>query len=258
MVTMRVGLIGHGFIGSELYRRIVAASDRVEVAFVHNRRGERLVAIPPDLVLKDLAGARDHAPDLIVEVAGPEVTERWGEDFLTFANYMPLSLTALADDMLSERLASSAARSGHSLLIPHGALVGMDSLVEWRSMWNDVAITFHKPPASLGLETASINQATTVFEGSVREIAARYPHNVNAMVACALASVGLDRCRARLVADPTIDHLELVLEAHGRDGSHLSIRRQQPAIGVSGSEMAAAAYRSVLRAGGLSGTVEYV
>ena len=93
---------------------------------------------------------------------------------------------------------------------------------------------------------------------AVRDIAVHYPHNVNAMVACALATVGLDRCRARLVADPAIDHLELAVEARGRDGSSLSICRRQPARGVSGSEMAAAVYSSVCRVGGLSGAMAFV
>ena len=256
---MRIGLIGFGFIGAELYRRIAADPGPAEITFVHNRSRDRLATVPPELILDDLADAARCTPDLIVEVAGPDVTQRHGEAFLAFADYMPLSLTALADDGLRERLQSAAARSGHSLLIAHGALVGLDSLVEWRAMWKHVAITFRKPPQSLGLVTATPGgREMVLFDGNVRAIAERYPHNVNAMVACALATVGLDRCRARLVADPGIDHLELLVEAQGSDGSHLAIRRRQPAVGVSGSEMAAAAYRSVLRAGGLASAMEFI
>ncbi|MGC4250317.1 MAG: DUF108 domain-containing protein [Sphingobium sp.] len=257
-MAKRIGLIGYGFIGSELYRRIAADRDRFDIAFIHNRSRERLAGVAKKLILGDLGDAQDYAPDIIVEVATPEVTRHWGEHFLAFADYMPLSLTALADDGLRAQLIDAAGRSGYSLLIPHGALVGMDSLVEWRAMWREVTIAFRKPPTSLGLDPASLDRTTTVFEGSVREIAARYPHNVNAMVACALATVGLDRCHARLVADPGIDHLELAVDAAGTDGSLLSIRRQQAAVGVSGSEMAEAVFRSVLRATGLFHAIEYV
>lgn len=171
---------------------------------------------------------------------------------------MPLSLTALADDGLRERLTAAAAGSGRSLLVAHGALVGLDSLVEWRAMWDEVAISFRKPPASLGVSGADALREGILFDGSVRDIAARYPHNVNAMVACALATVGLDRCRARLIADPAIDHLELAVEARGSDGSSLAIRRRQPARGVSGSEMAAAVHASVRRIVGASGAMAFV
>ena len=255
---MRIGLIGFGFIGAELYRRIAADSASAEVVFVHNRTPDRLAAIPPDMVLDDLADAARFAPELIVEAAAPDVTRRHGEAFLAFADYMPLSLTALADDVLRDRLEGAAARSERSLLIAHGALVGMDSLIEWQGMWDEVTITFRKPPASLGLGAGQGAGEELLFDGSVRDAARRYPHNVNAMVACALATTGLDRCRARLIADPAIDHLELAVEASGRDGSRLSIRRCQPAMGVSGSEMAAAAYRSVMRAGGISEPMAFV
>lgn len=259
---MRIGLVGFGFIGAELHRRIAADSGPGEIVFVHSRTRARLAALPPDLVLDDLNDAARFAPDLIVEAAGPEVTRAHGEAFLAFADYMPLSLTALADDGLRRRLAAAAARSGRSLLIAHGALVGLDSLIEWREMWEAVAITFRKPPASLGHQTGPDAAETLLFDGSVREAAARYPHNVNAMVACALATTGLDDCRARLIADPAIDHLELAVEARGRDGSHLSICRRQPAGGVpggvSGSEMAAAAHRSVMRAARPSEPVAFV
>ncbi|ALJ11356.1 aspartate dehydrogenase domain-containing protein [Sphingopyxis macrogoltabida] len=253
---MRVGLIGFGFIGADLYRRIAADGSAFELAFVHNRTAARLADVPPGLILDDLAEARRFAPDLIVEAADPGVTRRYGEAFLGFADYMPLSLTALADEALRARLDATAADSGRSLLIAHGALVGMDSLAEWQAMWEEVAITFRKPPASLGLPGAP--GETLLFDGSVREIAARYPHNVNAMVACALATVGLDRCRARLVADPALDHLVLEVEARGRDGARLSIRRSQPATGVSGSEMAASAWRSICRAAPLPGGAVFV
>lgn len=255
---MRIGLIGFGFIGAELYRRIAADPGPGQVVFIYNRTSSRLAAIPTGLVLDDLAGAVDFAPDLIVEAAGPDVTRQHGAAFLAVADYLPLSLTALADDVLYDRLRDTAAQSGRSLLIAHGALVGLDSLIEWREMWDDVTITFRKPPASLGQGAPHPERESLLFDGSVREAAVRYPNNVNAMVACALATIGLDRCRARLIADPAIHHLELAVETRGRDGSQLSIQRRQPAVGVSGSEMAAAAYRSILRAGGLSRPVEFL
>ncbi|MGH6650730.1 MAG: aspartate dehydrogenase domain-containing protein [Sphingopyxis sp.] len=255
---MRIGLVGFGFIGAELYRRVAAGDGPGEIIFVHGRSRERLAGLPGELILDDLSKAPDLAPDLVVEVAGPEISHQHGETLLSFADYMPLSLTALADAALCDRLILAAARSRRSLLVAHGALVGLDSLVEWQGMWDEVVISFRKPPASLGISGVEATREKLLFDGSVRDIAAHYPHNVNAMVACALATVGLDRCRARLVADPAIDHLELAVEAHGRDGSQISIRRRQPARGVSGSEMAAAVYSSIRRVGGLSDAMAFV
>jgi len=255
---MRIGLIGFGFIGSEIHRRIARAGGPLELAFVHNRSPDRLAGLDPALILDDLADARRFVPDLIVEIAGPEVTVQHGENLLSVADYMPLSLTALADDELRTRLTDQARQTGHSLLVAHGALVGADSLLEWRAMWDCVSITFRKPPRSIGPAGEGVTRETVIFDGSVRQIAQRFPHNVNAMVACALATTGLDDCRARLIADPALEHLQLAIEAIGKDGSRLTIERSQPAIGVSGSEMAEAVYRSILRAVGCAGAMEFV
>lgn len=241
----RVGIIGFGFVGSGLYRWLAGQPDRYQVAFVHARDPDRLGDVPAELRLTDLSVA--PPADLVVEAAHPAITVQFGAGLLSRSDYMPLSVSALADDELRARLLAVASAYGHRLLIPHGAMVGVDSLFEWRRQWRDVTITFRKPPASIepvaGAVAAGGEQI--LFDGPVREIARRFPRNVNAMVTCALATVGLDRCRGRMISDPTATQLMLQLEAIGTDGSRLFIERQQPAAGVSGSEMFASLCRSV-------------
>ncbi|MFT4047489.1 MAG: hypothetical protein QM661_12445 [Solimonas sp.] len=86
--------------------------DWLDIAFIYNRSRDRLAKIAQALILDDLADAQDYAPDLIVEVAGPEVTRRCGEHFLAFVDYMPLSFTALADDGLRECLVDAGGAIG--------------------------------------------------------------------------------------------------------------------------------------------------
>jgi predicted dinucleotide-utilizing enzyme len=97
-----------------------------------------------------------------------------------------------------------------------------------------------------------------LYDGPVRGIAKDYPRNVNTMVTCALATIGLDRCRARLVADPRLDHAVAEVEAFGTDGSYLQTIKRQPAIGVSGTEMFASTLRSVQKATGNLKTLDFV
>src|SRR5262249_50566940 len=139
------------FIGASLYREIAGGSDELEVAFVHNRSPGKLDGVPPGLVLSDLSDFAASRPDLIVECAHPDITIQHGVDFLKTADYMPLSVTALAEDELREQLVSAAQASGRHLLLPRGALVGMDSLFSWRHMWREVTITFRKHPRNLDL-----------------------------------------------------------------------------------------------------------
>jgi predicted dinucleotide-utilizing enzyme len=258
----RIGIVGFGFIGASLFREIASEEDGLRVAFVHNRSPGKLDGVPADFVLDDLSDFAARKPDLIVECAHPDITVRHGVDFLKATDYMPLSVTALADDGLRDRLMATARANGHRLLLPRGALVGMDSLFSWRHMWREVTITFRKHPRNLdlartGRDADSITDRMILYDGPVRGIAADYPRNVNTMVTCALATIGLDKCRARLIADPELDHAVAEVEAHGNDGSYLSTVKRQPAIGVSGTEMFQSTLRSVRKATGDLQTLDF-
>lgn len=258
----RVGLIGFGFIGSRVFERVRGQPQLgLEVAFVHNRT--RPAAVPETLILDDLAGVADRAVDLVVEMAHPDYTRQWGESILGAADYLPLSVTALADQALFDRLEARARRSGHRLLIPHGALMGVDNLVEGRGTWAEVEIAFYKNPANIdftvsGFDPSRIDGETVVYDGPVRGIAALYPRNVNTMVTCGLATIGLDRCRARLVASPGLPVGIAEVRAVGRDGAVLHMRKEQPMAGVSGTEMFESQFASILRAVGATRTVDFV
>ncbi|MGV3634550.1 MAG: aspartate dehydrogenase domain-containing protein [Pseudorhodoplanes sp.] len=260
----RIGIVGFGFIGAALYRAIeMREIGDLETAFVFNRSAAKLENVPSELILHDLSRAADYRPDLIVECSHPDVSIDFGTAFLSYCDYMPLSVTALADDTLREALIAAARASGHRLMLPRGALVGMDGLFSWRHMWRDVTITFRKHPKNLdlsrtGRSAESIVEELVLYDGPVRGIAKDYPRNVNTMVTCALATIGLDRCRARLVADPRLDHAVAEVEAVGSDGSYLQTVKRQPAIGVSGTEMFQSTLRSVQKATGNLQALDFV
>ena len=255
---MRVGIVGLGFVGSRVYERL--AADEVagaEVAFVCERDSGRLAELPSELVLESLDGIAEREVDLVVECASPSVTLEYGRDLLAKADYMPLSVSALADDRLREELLATAHDAGTRLLIPHGALAGMEALCERGEDWREVTIIFRKPPDHIEGPTGPPGCAV-VYDGPVRGIATLYPRNVNAMVACALCTVGLDRCRAVLVADPALDCMEAEITAHGQDGSTLRVIKRQPGMGVSGTEIPDSVVRSIALARGAGAGLQFL
>lgn len=256
----RVGLIGFGFIGREMYRRLLA-DDALEPAFVHNRSEAALADVPDALRLPDLDQAPSRDADLVVEMAHPSFTRDHGERLLQHGDYLPLSVTALADDALRERLLAVAQEHRTRLLLPHGALIATDNLAE--SQWESVSIGFWKNPEHIdfsesGMDPAAIDRETVVYEGPVRGVAALFPRNVNTMVTCALATTGLDACQARLVAVPGSDRGRIRIEARGAGGALLVLEKEQPMAGVSGTEMLDSQWRSIRRAAGVPDSLQFV
>lgn len=262
----RVGILGFGFIGAELYRFLAGprgAAAGLAPAFVWARRPVALAEVPHELRLDDPGQAPARAADLVVEAAHPDLTRAHGAALLAAGDYMPLSVSALADDGLTARLRAAAEGTGTRLLLPVGALVGGQALAARRDGWASVTITFEKNPANIdfrdsGIDPAGIRGRTTLYDGPVRGIGPLFPRNVNTMLTCGLATVGLDRCRGVLVADPALDVAIARVEARGRDGSVLTTEKRQPVVGVSGTEMVASLIRSARLALGRFDTVDLV
>jgi aspartate dehydrogenase len=236
----RIGLIGLGYVGRYVYEQIAARPELgLEVAFVNDLAAERLAGLPADVALPDSSAFASRRPDLIVEMAHPGVTRQHGEMFLRATDYMPLSMTAFADAGLQERLLETARRNGTCLFIPHGAVVGVESIFEGRDLWEEVTMVMKKNPKNLDfsaaphLKPADPTKPTVLYDGPTRDVCPLFPRNVNSHATVALAGIGFDRTRSVLVADPSLDVSVIELAARGK-GVAMRIERSNPLKGVSG------------------------
>ena len=252
----RVGLIGFGYLGSFVYEQMTASPELgLDVAFVYNRSAERLQDVYPEHILGDLQNFAEREPDLVVELAHPDISRRFGGAFLACADYMPLSLTCLADADLERSLLDTAADNGTRLCVPHGAVIGLDALSEGREMWDEVCITMKKPPRSIDFSDCptycaeDMKEETVLYDGSTRRVCALFPRNVNSHAATAMAGIGFERTRSVLVADPALDVSVIELSARGR-GVEIDIRRANPMQGVSGVLTLLSSLASIGRASG--------
>ncbi|KAM6996708.1 aspartate dehydrogenase domain-containing protein isoform 1-T1 [Passerculus sandwichensis] len=133
--TRRVGILGYGQLGQFLVSQLLSRGPSVglSLAFVWARRWEALEALPPALRLRELSDLPGTGVDLVVEVAHPCVTQEHGEDILGHADLMLGSPTVLADAVTEGRLRAAAARGGHTLYVPRGALWGCEDIARMDS-----------------------------------------------------------------------------------------------------------------------------
>jgi aspartate dehydrogenase len=262
MQKARIGLVGLGYIGRFVYEQITKRPELgLEVAFVHEQAAERLAGLPAEIVLPEIRDFASRRPDLVVEMAHPAVTRQFGELFLQQSDYMPLSMTAFADEGLQQRLLTTARRSGTCLFIPHGAVVGLESIFEGRDLWEEVIMVMKKNPKNLDFsaapqfKAAAITQETVLYDGPTRAVCPLFPRNVNSHATVALAGIGFDRTRSVLIADPSLDVSVIEITAQGK-GAAMRIERSNPLKGVSGVFTLNSTLAAITRAKGTGGALQ--
>jgi aspartate dehydrogenase len=122
-------------------------------------------------------------------------------------------------------LIALAAERGARIIVPSGALLGLDAVVAAaEGRLESVTLKTRKPPRGLAgapylvhhaIELGAITAPMRVFVGSAREAAAGFPANVNVAATLALAGLGPDRTLVEIWADPTVERNLHRIEVRG-------------------------------------------
>lgn len=212
---LRVAVAGLGAIGFEIARRLdagipglwltaVSARDRDGAA----RRIAGFAQPVPVLPVEELP----EVADVVVECAPKAVFAQILEPAIAAGRIvMPLSVGALLDRM---DLVDRARETGARIIVPTGALLGLDAVrAAAEGTIESARIVTRKPPKGLagapyldqhGIDVAAITEPTRIFDGSARDGARGFPANVNVAAALSLAGIGPDRTRLEIWADPTV------------------------------------------------------
>jgi aspartate dehydrogenase len=220
----RIAVVGAGAIGRQLVLGVArgdAGSARVVAIAETPDRGEALESLAASLgvaggapaLLTDARRVSELEPDVVVEAAGPSVVRDHTESWLASGcDVLVMSVGALADAGLLSRIEAAARASGHSVLVPSGAIGGLDAVRAARLAGLDaVELRTTKPPRSLtgapgivaaGVDLDTLTVPTIVFEGNALEAVVAFPANLNVVAALSLAGLGPERTRVVLVAEP--------------------------------------------------------
>ena len=165
--------------------------------------------------------------DVIAECAGGSAFRAYGERVLLAGkDLIAISMSAFCRPGFAERLETAAKTGGGKLILPAGALGGIDAIASARlGGLKRVTLTSTKPArawrgtlAESRVDLDHLTQRTVFFSGSSREAASTYPKNANVAATLALAGLGLDATKVRLVADPRAKENTHRIEAEGAFG----------------------------------------
>jgi aspartate dehydrogenase len=212
-IPKRLALVGCGAIGSAVLSLLEGdAWARVEQIIVTPRHLEATQRRAPQARVATTLDV-SNPPDLLVECAGHGALQAHVLPALRAGIPAVLaSVGALHDSALAEALEAAAQATGTRLQLVSGAIGGIDALAAARhGGLAAVRYTGRKPPqgwrgtpAEALCDLAALQAPLTLFEGSAREAARRYPKNANVAATVSLAGLGLDATQVTLVADPSL------------------------------------------------------
>ncbi len=219
MIMVGIGLLGSGTIGRELAMHIntgdVQGARLVGIFDQYSEKARNLSIdlandIPVFSEIDDLITAKNV--NLIVECASPVAVNHYAKKVLAHGkDLLLLSSGGLADPILFEELSSLAESNNCRLMVPSGALGGIDAIRATHSLLQEVTLETSKPPAAyLGSpgfqkwESTEFLEPKVIFEGSALEAIAMFPSNVNVAVTLSLAGIGPQKTRVRVIADPNL------------------------------------------------------
>jgi aspartate dehydrogenase len=212
---LRVAIAGLGPIG----RRVAEALDRgidglilsavsVQNPQKHQRWLAGLTTMPAVLPIEALS----EAADMVIECAPSKLLRSIVAPFVgSGKTAVVLSAGALLDN---EDLIELAKQHGGQIVVPTGALIGLDAVTA-AAVGNihSVRMVTRKPVQGLAgapyivennIDIERITEPLKIFDGTAREAARGFPANLNVAVALSLAGIGPDRTRLEIWADPAL------------------------------------------------------
>jgi aspartate dehydrogenase len=212
---LRVAIAGLGPIGTKVAEALDLGIDGLVLAAVSAQNPEKhrswlgsLASAPAVLGIEKLA----DVADLVIECAPAKLIRSIVAPFVgSGKTAVVLSAGALLEN---EDLIELAKQSGGQIVVPTGALIGLDAVTAAAvGKIHSVRMVTRKPVQGLAgapyivennIDIERITEPLRIFEGTAREAAKGFPANLNVAVALSLAGIGPDRTRLEIWADPTV------------------------------------------------------
>jgi aspartate dehydrogenase len=213
--NQRVAVVGLGPIGRKVVEALDKGIDGLVLAAVSvqdpAKHRDFLAGLSKPPAILPIDGLADIA-DLVIECAPGKLVRSIVAPFVSRGKTaVVLSAGALLEN---EDLIALAKQNGGQIVVPTGALIGLDAMTaaaEGNIL--SVRMVTRKPVKGLvgapylvanNIDIEGITEPLRVFEGTAREAAKGFPANLNVAVALSLAGLGPDRTRLEIWADPAL------------------------------------------------------
>ncbi len=233
---IRLGIIGCGNIGRFVMQnlgredfqpfslRVIADLPAMQ------ERLEELAAVHGCAYTTDPASVATRGVDAVLEAATPAAARQYIAGLLRAGMHvLAMSVGAFADETFLKEARRAAEEGGSRLLLPTGAIAGLDYLKAAQPFGiQEATVTMTKAPKGLvgaphfarhPVDLFALTSPTVVFEGPAAAAIEAFPLNVNVAVAVSLVTLGPHRTTVRVVCDPAATHTRIQVNARTATGN---------------------------------------
>ena len=240
MAQKTLGIIGCGAIGTALATyaadKLTSSVGKIVLCDVDQDKAQDLAKkVGGADIAKDIKEIID-ASDIVIEAVSPSVAKKVLK--LAVENETDLMIMSIGGLLGEEELLLEAGRKGVNVMLPSGAIAGVDAVKAAKIAGIETAtLTTRKPPASIkgapyleknGIDVDAIKEETVIFEGNALEAMEAFPKNVNVSATLSLAGIGPEKTTVRIMVSPEYTRNSHEIEIIGKAGSVITRTENVP------------------------------
>ena len=244
MKKERIGIIGFGAIGQEIYKKI---SQKIipgyEIVGVFSE-DINLKSISKEIKCSSFQDLLKKKPNIIIEVASVDACKEYAEKILkNKIDFVCLSVCSFADKSFYKKILILSKSIKNKISVPTGAIAGLDAIAS-ASITNEltsVKLIQRKPPKALlsDLESKKIKKEKILLQSTARKVCKNFPKNSNIAATLSIVGIGFDKTKVIIIADPKVKKNIAEIHADGSFGNLKVVLENNPSINPKTSKLTA-------------------
>jgi aspartate dehydrogenase len=228
---MRIGVVGCGAIGSRIARSVEKELKKYcQLTGIYDIDGTKMKFLEeslrkPRLAKASLENLIENCDCLVEAVNAPSTREIVKQALQSNKHVLAMSVGKLLN---AQDLFQLAKRHGCNILLPSGAIAGIDAIkAASLAGITKIILTTRKPPSGFGnnpyfvkkgIHLNKIKKETVLFKGPVDSAVKFFPQNINVAATIALASNAKNKITIQIMTSPDYKRNSHEIEMEGAFG----------------------------------------